>query len=110
MTLTFTTTDTAAATGAAGQLRAAARSLRSQITVSSDALAELESDDPARAAAALERWRRRQFLIRRRENELMLLLAECGASERGLGEVMGLNRQTVARRLTAARDEREAAS
>ncbi len=108
----FVTTDTTAARAAAGQLATAASMLQSSITVSAQSLGDIEPEapDPAQAAEALARWRRRQSQIERRENELMLVLFECGASERGLATLMHIGRPAVTARLAAARDEREAAA
>ncbi|WP_018601047.1 hypothetical protein [Mycobacterium sp. 155] len=106
MPLRFTTTDPAPP-GQQDQLLRAANMLASQIRVSAQELEDLESGDPHRVAAALGRWRRRQPLIARREDALLLALHESGASDRGLAELMGLNPGTVARRLDRARDERE---
>ncbi|MBN7296644.1 hypothetical protein ACNQR7_07785 [Mycolicibacterium senegalense] len=108
MPLRFTTTDPAPP-GQQEQVLLAARMLMSQIRVSSQELEDLESGDPHRVAAAFGRWRRRQHLIARREDALLLELHEAGASDRGLAELMGLNRQTITRRLDRARDEREVA-
>ncbi|CPR70099.1 hypothetical protein [Mycobacteroides abscessus] len=87
----------------------AGRMLQSTIRAAAQDLDVLDGD-PQRAAKFLARWRRRQGQILRRENELLLVLSEAGASDRALAELMGLNRQTIARRLEKARDEREAAS
>ncbi|MEX3656922.1 chromosome partitioning protein [Mycolicibacterium fortuitum] len=108
----FVVTDAAAARAAAGQLATAALNLRSAIHVAGQPLGDLEPEapNPTQAAAALERWRRRLALIERRENELMLVLHECGASERSLATLMRIGRPAVTARLAAARDERESAA
>lgn len=108
----FVVTDTAAAARAAAQLPHAASMLQGSIQAAAQALRDLEPEapNPAQAAEALERWRRRRSQIERRENELLLVLFECGASERALATLMHLGRATVTARLAAARDEREAAA
>ncbi|NOR99717.1 chromosome partitioning protein [Mycobacteroides abscessus] len=109
---TFRVTDPAAAARAAGQLATAALALRGSIEASTQALRDLEPEapNPAHAAEALARWRRRQAQIARRENELMLVLHECGASERSLATLMHIGRPAVTARLQSARDERESAT
>lgn len=106
----FVVTDTAEYRRATAQLSTAARSLCGSIEASTQALRDLEpaAPNPTLTAEALARWRRRQSQIERRENELMLVLFECGASERALATLMHIGRPAVTARLAAARDEREA--
>ena len=106
----FVTTDTAAAARAAAQLPHAARMLQGSIQAAAQALRDIEPEapNPTQAAEALARWRRRQAQIARHENELMLVLFECGASERSLATLMHIGRPAVTARLQSARDEREA--
>ncbi|SRX96087.1 hypothetical protein MSP7336_04362 [Mycobacterium shimoidei] len=108
----FVVTDTAAAARAAAQLPLAASMLQGSIQAASQALRDIEPEapSPTAAAEALARWRRRQAQIARHENELMLVLHECGASERALATLMHIGRPAVTARLAAARDERETVS
>lgn len=108
----FVTTDPTAAARAAAQLPLAASMLQGSIQAASQSLGDIEPEapSPAAAAEALARWRRRQAQIARHENELMLVLAECGASERSLATLMRIGRPAVTARLQSARDERESAA
>ncbi|WP_062894732.1 hypothetical protein [Mycobacterium avium] len=105
----FTVTDTMEHRRAVARLDAAGRSLALSIRGSTQDLDQLDGD-PQRAAELLARWRRRQAQIARHENELMLVLFECGASERALATLMHIGRPAVTARLAAARDERESAA
>ncbi|WP_255783778.1 chromosome partitioning protein [Mycobacteroides abscessus] len=108
----FVTTDPAAAARAAAQLHHAASMLQGSIQAAAQALRDLEPEapNPAQAAEALARWCRRRSQVERRENEMMLVLFECGASERALATLMRIGRPSVTARLQAARDERETAA
>jgi len=105
----FVVTDTAAAARATAQLDQAGRMLATSIRAASQDLDQLHGD-PGRAAELLARWRRRQVQVERYENELLLVLAECGASERSLAGLMHIGRPAVTARLARARDERESAA
>lgn len=104
----FTVTDTAEYRRAVARLDAAGRSLAMSIQGATQDLDQLDGD-PQRGAELLARWRRRQTQIERYENQFMLVLFECGASERALATLMRIGRPAVTARLARARDEREAA-
>ncbi|MFT9663710.1 hypothetical protein ACM0CQ_15850 [Mycobacteroides abscessus subsp. abscessus] len=103
----FTVTNTAAAADATRRLPQAAQTLRDVIGIAAQQLGYEEATRPEQIAEAVARWRQRQGQIERYENELMLTLVEAGASERSLATLMGLGRDTVRRRLEAARLRRE---
>jgi hypothetical protein len=104
----FIVADMNAAGRAAADLHPAAQELAARIIDATGPLAELS--DPATPTAALDalvQWRHAAARIRRAEDEIMLLLSEAGASPRGLGNALSINRETVARRIAAAEAERE---
>ncbi|MFT9663711.1 hypothetical protein ACM0CQ_15855 [Mycobacteroides abscessus subsp. abscessus] len=103
----FIVEDLAAAGHAAAELHPAARELAARVVAATEPLTDLPDPViPAAALDALVAWRRHADRIRRAEDALLLLLSECGASPRGLGNALSLNRETVARRIEAARAER----
>lgn len=110
MTTRFTVTDHAAAARAASKLPGALSTLATTIAVTSQDLRPYADDPvpPNVAMAALVKWQRGQARRESRISAVMLLLHEAGASERGLGDALGMSRGTVASRLAQARAEREA--
>lgn len=105
----FVVTDPAVSNPAAAELPAAARRLAAVIARSAEPLAALEAAaTPQQTLDALVAWQRSQDRITRGRSEVMRLLRDAGASTRGLGNELSLNRQTVDRMIAAAEAERDA--
>lgn len=110
MTTRFTITDHGAANRAAAALPNALNTLASTINVAGQQLRPHPGDPvaPHKALAALVKWQRGERRRDARIATVLLLLAECGASERGLADALGLSRGTVATRIAQARVDRAA--
>lgn len=105
----FTTDNPAAAAEAVAALPGDVHELAARIEAATRPLRELPDTitAPADALNALVAWRRHQDRIRRAEDAVLLRLHASGASPRGLGNALNINRETVARRVAAARAERD---
>ncbi|MFV8137456.1 hypothetical protein ACNQR7_07780 [Mycolicibacterium senegalense] len=104
----FTTSNPAAAAEAVAALPAAVADLVTRANAATAAL-DLPTDltDAAVVLDALVAYRRGQAPVIRAENEVMRLLRDAGASPRGIGNALNINRETVARRIALAETERE---
>ncbi|AYM40332.1 MULTISPECIES: hypothetical protein [Mycobacteroides] len=87
------------------QLPEAAARIADEVHAAVEALADLPADaTAAQVVAAYAQWRRGQIEVL--ESELLLLLSECGVTNRALGEVSGLGPSTVGTRIGWARASR----
>ncbi|CPR70090.1 hypothetical protein [Mycobacteroides abscessus] len=102
----FVVTDPATSNQAAAELPGAGRRLASVIVRAAEPLAALDAaDTPQQVLDALVLWQRSQARIDRARAEVLRQLSRAGASTRGLGNELSLNRATVDRLIAAAEAE-----
>lgn len=109
MATRFSTSDHLSAQRATAALPQAARTVAGRTKAAVALLDNLEPTcTPGEALAALARSRRARVGIEHAEGTMLLLLVECGASQRSLASAMGVGRSTIDRLIVQARDDREA--
>ncbi|SLJ22869.1 Uncharacterised protein [Mycobacteroides abscessus subsp. abscessus] len=102
----FAPTDIQAAAKAAAEVPTAVRHLAAVITESVEPLADLPAAaTPQESLDALAALQRSQDRVERARSEVIRQLHVCGASPRGIALALGLNRQTIERRIAAAEAE-----
>lgn len=105
----FVITDHAAATAAVEQLPTAIRELAAVIDAAAQALRNLPRDaTPQQSLDALVSWQQKQRQVERAKAEVVRLLNSAGASPRGLGTALNVNRSTIERLVAMAKAEQEA--
>jgi len=108
---TFRVTDHEAAARAAAQLPDAARQLGARLVVGAQALRGLEvTATPGEVLAAVARARRAQVRADDTLAELLLLLADAGASARTIASATGMHHTAVRARIERARTARDEAA
>jgi hypothetical protein len=105
----FVVTDPAISNRAAAELPGAGRHLAAVIAQSAGPLAALEAAaTPQATLDALVHFQRSQDRITRAKAEVIRQLSLAGASARGLGNELSLNRATIDRLIATAEAERDA--
>lgn len=104
----FIVTDHTAAAAAVQQLPAAVHELATVIDAAAQALRDLAADaTPQHSLDALVSWQQKQRGVERAKAEVVRLLSDAGASPRGLGTALNVNRSTIERLVAMAKAERE---
>lgn len=102
----FVVTDPAVSNRAAAELPGAGRLLAAVIAQAAEPLAVLDAAaTPQQTLDALVHFQRSLARINRAKAEVMRQLRDAGASTRGLGNELSLNRATVDRMIAAAEAE-----